>query len=184
MPDSNSKTKWGKTPWTIDFHPTRHPLPEEVDFAVVGGGFAGLAAAAWLRRIAPEKSVALFESALIGAGSSGHTGGMVLAETAAGDLPGLGDVLAGYTATLEALAVDCDLTLPGVWEIGRNGSLPESPISWTDSGALRAVKQVPGGSVDPGKVVSGLARVAEAGAQIFENARVDEIEFGIDSGSN
>ena len=50
------------------------PLPDVVDFAVVGGGFTGLAAAAWLRHLAPEKRVALFESSRIGAGSSGHTG--------------------------------------------------------------------------------------------------------------
>ena len=71
-------------------------LPAEADFAVVGGGFSGLSAAAWLRRFAPDKTVVLFESASIGAGASGHTGGMVLAETAAGDLPGLGDVLADF----------------------------------------------------------------------------------------
>ena len=112
----------------------------------------------------------LFESATIGAGSSGHTGGMVLAETAAGDLPGLGDVLAGFQSILKELAVDCDLALPGVYEIGRSGGLPDAPISWTDSGPLRAVNQVPGGMIDPGKMVSGLARAAEkGGAQIFEN---------------
>jgi glycine/D-amino acid oxidase-like deaminating enzyme len=184
MPDSNSNTKWGTTPWTIDFHPARRPVPEQVDFAVVGGGFSGLVAAAWLRRIAPEKSVALFESALIGAGSSGHTGGMVLAETAAGDLPGLGDVLAGYAATLNELEIDCDLNLPGVWEIARTEGLPESPISWTDSGALRAIKQVPGGTIDPGRLVNGLARAAEnSGAQLFENSGVDGIEFGVECGS-
>jgi glycine/D-amino acid oxidase-like deaminating enzyme len=179
MPDSDSKTSWGLTPWTIDFRPARHTVPKEVDIAVIGGGFTGLAAAAWLRRIAPEKSVSVFESGLIGAGSSGHTGGLVLSETAGGDLPGLGDVLAGYAAALKELGVDGDLTLPGVWEIGRSGGLPESPVSWSDSGNLRAVKKVPGGTIDPGKIVSGLARAAEmSGAQIFENTRVAEIDFG------
>ena len=181
MPDSHSKTIWGLTPWKIDFRPARRAISQEIDFAVVGGGFTGLAAAAWLARIAPGKSVAVFESACIGAGSSGHTGGMALGETAAGDLPGLGDVLAGYAATLKELQVDCDLTLPGVWEIGRSGGLPEAPISWTDSGALRAVKQVSGGTIDPGKLVSGLAHAAEAAdAQIFENAGVAEIDFGVE----
>ena len=178
MQDSISKPSWGKPPWTIDFHPARYPFLDEIDFAVVGGGFAGLAAAAWLRRIAPEKSVALFEARSIGAGSSGHTGGMVLAETAAGDLPGLGDVLKGYSKILQELEIDCDLALPGVWEIGRSATLPDSPISWTDSGNLGAVREVPGGTVDPGEAVSGLARAAEKrGAQIFENSPVEEFEF-------
>jgi glycine/D-amino acid oxidase-like deaminating enzyme len=173
-----SHPQWGNPPWSLDFQPARTAIPSEVDFAVVGGGFSGLSAAAWLRHFAPEKAVALFESASIGAGSSGHTGGMVLAETAAGDLPGLGDVLAGFTSILEELGVDCDLSLPGVYEIGRSGALPDSPISWSDSGQVRAVKRVPGGMIDPGKMVSGLARAAEKnGAQIFENVSIEQIEF-------
>jgi len=173
-----SHPRWGNPPWSIDFQPARAALPAEADFAIVGGGFSGLSAACWLRRFAPEKSVVLFESASIGAGSSGHTGGMVLAETAAGDLPGLGDVLGGFTSILKELAVDCDLALPGVYEIGRSEGLPDSPICWSDSGQVRAVKQVPGGTIDPGKMVSGLARAAEtSGALIFENVCVEEIDF-------
>jgi len=174
-----SHPRWGNPPWFLDFQPAPSSMPAEADFAVVGGGFSGLSAAAWLRRFAPDKTVVLFESSSIGAGSSGHTGGMVLAETAAGDLPGLGDVLAGFQAILNELAVDCDLALPGVYEIGRGGGLPDSPISWSDSGLVRAVRQVPGGMIDPGKMVSGLARAAEKnGVQIFENVSVEEIEFG------
>ena len=173
-----SHPRWGNPPWSIDFQPAQASMPAEADFAVVGGGFSGLSAAAWLRRFAPNKTVVLFESASIGAGSSGHTGGMALAETAAGDLPGLGDVLAGFKSILNELAVDCDLALPGVYEIGRSGGLHDSPISWSDSGSVRAVKQVPGGMIDPGKMVSGLARAAEKrGALIFENVSVEEIEF-------
>src|SRR3979490_1976645 len=113
--------RWGLPPWTIEFHSELIPLPDAVDFAIVGGGFTGLAAAAWLRHLAPNKRVALFESSRIGAGSSGHTGGMTLSETAAGHMPGLGDVLAGLSNTLRELQVDCDLTLPGAVEIGRQG---------------------------------------------------------------
>jgi glycine/D-amino acid oxidase-like deaminating enzyme len=173
-----SHPRWGNPPWSIDFRPAQTSIPAEADFAIVGGGFSGLSAAAWLRRFAPEKTVVVFESASIGAGSSGHTGGMALSETASGDLPGLGDVLAGFSSILKELAVNCDLALPGVYEIGRSGGLPDSPISWSDSGPVRAVKQVPGGTIDPGKMVSGLGRAAEkSGAQIFENVSVEEIEF-------
>lgn len=171
-------TRWGIPPWTIDFRPTHSSLPQEVDFAVVGGGFTGLSAAAWLRRMEPCKSVALFESASIGAGSSGHTGGMALPETSAGDLPGLGDVLSGFSSILRDLEIQCDLTLPGVWEVARSGTLPDSAISWKDSGKLRVAKEGPGGTIDPGKLVSGLGRAAEAGgALIFENTFVDDIAF-------
>lgn len=131
---------------------------------------------AWLKHVAPQKSVALFEAESIGAASSGHTGGLVLPETAAGDLPGLGDVLAGLSETLRKLCVKCDLRLPGVWEIGHDKGNEDSPISWHDSGTLRVTKEIQGGMLDPGKMVSALARAAmRGGALIFEKARVDGI---------
>jgi glycine/D-amino acid oxidase-like deaminating enzyme len=102
---------------------------------------------------------------------------MALADTAAGPLPGLGDVLAGYQKILRALHIEAHLTLPGAWELGRSHALKNSPIDWHDSGNLRVVKKVPGGTVDPGKVVSGLARAAQkAGAQIIEHAEVISID--------
>jgi len=171
-------TGWGQTPWRIDFRPETGPLPEAVDFAVVGGGFTGLSAAAWMRRLNPEKSVAVFESEVIGAGSSGHTGGLALAETAAGDLPGLGDVLVGFSNILRDLDVRCDLTVPGVWELDRTSASSNSPVEWNDSGNLRVAREVPGGTLDPGKLVSGLARSAvQRGARVFENACVEDLSL-------
>ena len=171
--DRVARANWGRTPWTIDFRTRARKLPDEVDFAVVGGGFTGLATAAWLRHLEPKKSVALFEAETIGAGSSGHTGGLALPETAAGDMPGLGDVLGGFSETLRELGVRCDLRLPGAWEIGRGRASADSPISWEDSGTLQVVRETAGGTIDAGKMVSGLGRAAyKRGAQIFEHARV------------
>ena len=74
--------------------------------------------------------------------------------------------------------MDCDLTLPGVLELTRKKTRPSSPISWNDSGNLRVAGEVPGGTIDPGKMVSGLARAAEkSGALIFEHARVENVSF-------
>jgi glycine/D-amino acid oxidase-like deaminating enzyme len=178
---SSGKTRWGKPPWKIDFHGIAKRLPREVDFAVVGGGFTGLAAAAWLRRLAPHRGVSVFEAGQVGAGSSGRTGGLTLAETAVGDLPSLGDVLAGFSQIVSALEVKCDLDLGGVYElVHRHGgdNHRESPISWKDDGNLHVARTVPGGSVDPGKLVSGLARAAHRlGAKVFENSPVDAIAF-------
>ena len=149
-----------------------------MDVAIIGGGFTGLAAAAWLRRLDPKLSVAVFEAGRIGHGASGRTGGMVLGETAAGDKPGLGNVLAGFPKILHALKVECDLSLAGAWEIGRQHGLHDSPIAWEDSGTLKVVKRVPGGSLDPGKTVAGLARAAvRSGALIFENHRADKVDW-------
>jgi gamma-glutamylputrescine oxidase len=178
---------WGEAPWKIMFRGRWAALPDHVDFAVVGGGFTGLSAAAWLAKLAPKKTVLLVEAERLGNGASGRTGGMALAQTAAGDLPGLGDVLSGYGKILRDLRVDAELELPGVWEVARNQEsmegkrvhpLRNSPIDWEDSGRVRAVGKVPGGSVDPGKVVSGLARAAaRAGAQIAEDSEVVRMEF-------
>ncbi len=169
---------WGNRPWTINFRAKTQPLPEMVDFAVVGGGFTGLAAAAWLKRLALEKSVALLEAETFGSGASGHTGGMALAESAAGNLPGLGDVLSGYKKILDELRVEGDVHLPGVYELGRTTPLKKSPIRWSDSGELSAVNEVAGGTIDPGKIVTGLAAAAEgAGVLLFEHANVESCEF-------
>jgi glycine/D-amino acid oxidase-like deaminating enzyme len=184
---ARNKQNWGKTPWTVSFRPKVSALPDHVDFAVVGGGFTGLSAAAWLARWGKRKSVLVLEAGPLGNGASGRTGGMALAQTAAGDLPGLGDVLSGYRKILRELDVKADLSLPGVWEVARGNQslegktvrpLKNSPIDWNDSGRVRAVGRVPGGSVDPGKKISGLARAAAtAGAQIAERAEVSGIEF-------
>ena len=169
---------WGAPPWTVDFQPAQRVLPDHVDFAIAGGGFSGLSAAAWLRRLAPGRSVIVLESAALGDGASGRTGGMALAETAAGPLPGLGDVLAGYKKILHALRIDAGIELPGVWELGRSTPAKRSPIAWNDSGDLKVVRLVSGGTVDPGRVLTGLARAAEnAGAQIVENAEVRALDF-------
>jgi glycine/D-amino acid oxidase-like deaminating enzyme len=179
--------RWGQPPWDIDFTPARQSLPHEADFAIIGAGFTGLAAAASLRVHAPGKSVVVLEAERIGHGASGRTGGMVLAESAKGDLPGLGDVLGGLQRILAELsrasgvpiADHAQLSLPGAWEIARRKGLPDSPISWTDSGTLRVVNEVPGGTLDPGRMVEGLARAAEKlGAIVVEDARVDHLLWG------
>lgn len=186
MPDPDPRDSWGVPPWQIDFHPPGGPLPEAIDVAIVGGGFSGLSAASWLRLLSPQTSVAVFEASHIGAGASGRTGGMVLAETAAGDLPGLGDVLAGLSDILRKLQIDCDFLLPGAWEVARGEPFEKpsgvpvahSPIHWSDSGDLQVVSEVPGGSLDPGKLVSGLGRAAHRlGTNIFENRPVSRIDW-------
>jgi glycine/D-amino acid oxidase-like deaminating enzyme len=179
---------WGTPPWKIDFVPPRQPLPDAADFAIVGAGFTGLAAAAWLRMLVPEKTVVVLDASRIGAGASGRTGGIVLSETAAGDLPGLGDVLANLQQILRKLDVDGDLRLPGAWEVARseqaekskNGRPLRGPssISWQDSGCLRVISEVPGGTLDPGKQVSSLAQAAaRLGAILLERAEVQQIHW-------
>ena len=47
----DTRKNWGNRPWLIDFRPAGRELPPVVDVAVIGGGFTGLAAAAWLKKI-------------------------------------------------------------------------------------------------------------------------------------
>lgn len=55
----------------------RDPLPGDrsCDVAVVGGGFTGLWAAYFLRRVAPQLEVVVLEKELVGFGASGRNGG-------------------------------------------------------------------------------------------------------------
>jgi len=179
MPPKKIHDSWGISPWTISYSSrNRHAgLPRMADFVVIGGGFTGLAAAVWLRRFAPGNSVVVLEAGQVGAGASGRTGGMALSDSAAGKLVGLRDVLSSLQTNLEALEIDCDLDLCGAWEIARQGldhrAPRRSPIGWHDSGTLRVVNEVPGGTLDPGKLVSGLARAAaHGGALLLESHRV------------
>jgi len=179
MSPSHDHNPWGTPPWRIDFTPSQRAVPPTVDFAVIGAGFSGLAAAAWLRLLAPEKSVVVLEAGRIGHGASGRTGGMALDGAAADDLEGLEDVLGGLRKILARLEVECDLALPGAWEIARRGGAKDSPISWNDSGTLRVVNEVPGGTLDPGRLVGGLARAGDRlGAIIAENHPVERVEWG------
>ncbi len=176
-----TRKNWGHRPWSVNFRADKRELPKAVEYAIVGGGFSGLAAAAWLKHIAPQATVALFEAEKFGSGSSGYTGGVALAESAAGDLPGLGDVLVGYQEITRELHVDADLELPGCYELARTEPLPHSPIRWKDSGDLCAAKEVAGGVINPGKVVSGLASAAQqAGVLLFEDTAVEDARFAND----
>jgi glycine/D-amino acid oxidase-like deaminating enzyme len=178
FPVKSPSPSWGLPPWAIDFSPAPQPLPRDVDIAIVGTGFTGLAAAAWMRLLDSRKSVVVLEAGSIGSGASGRTGGMALAETAAGDLPGLGNVLEGVEDIFEKLGVECGLALPGAWEIGRSGGLASSPIDWNDSGTLRVVREVPGGSLDPGKLIGELGSAGQRlGAVILERHRVTGIRW-------
>jgi glycine/D-amino acid oxidase-like deaminating enzyme len=129
--------------------------------------------------MATQRKIVLVEAAQIGAGASGRSGGMTLAETAGGDLPGLGDVLLGFGEILKELGIDCDFQQTGAWEVGRSGGRRKSEISWQDSGRLRVVSEVPGGTVDAGKLLRGLARAAtKTGVSLVERCAVSALRHG------
>jgi glycine/D-amino acid oxidase-like deaminating enzyme len=145
--------------------------------AVVGAGFTGLATAHYVQQYCPGLQVAVFEAQQVGAGASGRTGGLVLEDTAAGPLPGVGNCIATLQELVSTQGIQCDLRVDGCWEIGRYGGRPLSPMQWTDQGTLRVVNVIPGGAFDPRKFLAGLAAVVQRhGGRIFEQAPVTALD--------
>lgn len=70
--------------WARSQPPRNPPLAGHltVDVAVLGGGLTGLSSAFFLRSLAPDQSVAVFEAKGCGNGASGRNGAMVLPMTA------------------------------------------------------------------------------------------------------
>lgn len=72
----------GPAAWSAILPGQPAPVPLErdmtVDFAVVGGGFAGLAAARRLRQLAPGASVAVLEAGRLAEGASGRNSGFMI----------------------------------------------------------------------------------------------------------
>lgn len=128
---ASAPTWWGALPEPCA------PFPGgtlETDFAIIGGGFAGLSAALHLLERRPGARVVVLEAEHIGAGASGRTTGMLG--------PGVGQNLVGligrvgperaqalYRATLRAVddvrrlvveqRIDCELAMTGQIIIGR-----------------------------------------------------------------
>lgn len=169
---------WGTPPWRVDLPRLAAPPPSRCDVAVVGAGLAGLAAARALA--AGGARVAVLEAGRVGAGASGRTGGIVLEGTHVGELPGLEGCLELLRARVAELEIECGLALPGCRELahrpaatGLGGGASAAP-GWRDGEAvLVEIGREPGGVVDPGRLVAGLARAARAaGATLHEGARV------------
>ena len=163
LPRTKPVPRWGSPPWIIDFFPCPpSSLPQQVDFAIVGAGFHRPRGC---RLAAPARSGKIRRGPRSGRASVTARAAAPAAWRLRKPRRAIFRVWATFSRACETffaqLDVDCDLALPGAWEIGRKGGLPDSPISWNDSGTLRVVDEVPGGTLDPGKLVSGLARAAQ-----------------------
>ena len=176
---------WGEPVWSFPVPVTPRPVTDglQLDVAIVGAGFTGLATAHYILHRDPGLRVAVFEARQVGAGASGRTGGLVLEDTAVGPLPGVENCVATLHELVRTQDIQCDLHVDGCWEIGRHGGQPASPIQWTDSGTLRVVNAIPGGAFDPRKFLAGLAAVVQrAGGQLFEQAPVTGLDMAARGG--
>lgn len=170
---------WGAPPWRVELQFSRAARPARVQVAVVGAGLTGLATALAVAEAGGE--VAVLEAASVGAGASGRTGGMVLEGTAGGALPDADTCIAALSALVEKHAIACDLELPGCLEVAHATSAPPGEPSWPDGEDARLVasSRVPGGSLDPGALVTGLARaLLAAGGTLHPHTRVTRLAGG------
>ena len=88
----------GPAAWSaiLPGQPAPLPLPGDVsvDIAIIGGGFAGLAAARRLRELDPRLTVAVLEASRLAEGASGRNSGFMIDlphELTSDDYAGQGD---------------------------------------------------------------------------------------------
>jgi glycine/D-amino acid oxidase-like deaminating enzyme len=163
-------TRWGTPPWRVALDLPSATPPDACDVIVVGGGFTGLSTA--LHCAQRGLATCLVEQGRVGDGASGRTGGVALEGTAHGPLPGVENCLPTLERVVADAAIDCDLRLPGCWllrHVAPADATP-SPMQWRDGDpVLAVVGEEPGGVVEPGALVAGLARAAlRAGAVLCE----------------
>src|SRR3984957_1157600 len=156
---ANDQRRWGEPPWRHADAQPRGCATVPCDVAIVGGGLTGASTAYHLARRGIRSTI--FEAARVGDGASGRTGGLVLEGTAAGVLEEVDSCVAGLEALVAEERIDCDLSLPGCWEIEHQSSGNERKLPWNDSGqSIFVVKTVKGGTVEPAALVNGIARAA------------------------
>jgi gamma-glutamylputrescine oxidase len=175
-----TRFQWGEPPWprgpelATNSSPATSRTP---DVAIVGAGLTGTSTALHLAKRGIRSVV--YEAGLVADGASGRTGGLVLESTARGPLDEVNTCVAGLERIVAEERIDCDLFLPGCWEIEHHGASPEKMLPWTDAGQpVCIMKNVAGGVVQPAALTIGLARAAiRAGATICEHSRVARISF-------
>lgn len=163
---------WGEPPWQrmeVAGRPLENSTPEA---AIIGGGLTGMSAAYHLARRGIRAVV--LEAGRLGDGASGRTGGIVLEGTAKGIIEGAESCIPTLEQLVREAGINCDLRLPGCWEIEHCDNARDGALPWKDDGhGVRIARTVAGGTVHPMALLAGLATAAvDAGAILHECARV------------
>ena len=181
---SKLRSQWGAAPWhrpaSFAADSVAPPAKSSTapDVAIVGGGLTGASAAYHLAKMGIRAM--LFEASFVGDGASGRTGGLVLEGTAAGILDQVDACVPGLKRLVDEEEIDCDLVLPGCWEIEHRKAAPARTLPWSDDGRpVSIARTVNGGVVQPAALTIGIARAAaRRGAIIREQSPVTRIVSG------
>jgi len=159
---TSTGARWGDTPWQVPIELAPTAPPPRCEVVVIGGGFAGLSTAYHLALRGVR--VAVLEAGPLGAGASGRTGGLVLEGTAAGPLEQVDACLETIASVVARADIACDLTLGGCRQVRHEAAAAGRRPGWRDGdGWIVVTGTEPGGTVDPGKLVAGLAAAARRG---------------------
>jgi gamma-glutamylputrescine oxidase len=169
------RSQWGTAPWLRSDAPVSRPAAASPDVAIVGGGLTGVSAAYHLAKAGI--SAIVYEAGSIGDGASGRTGGLVLEGTAAGILEQVDACVPGLRRLVDKEGIDCELALPGCWEIEHRKFTRMLP--WSDDGRRVGIaRAVAGGVVQPAALTLGIAQAAaRLGAVIRAQTAVTRIIF-------
>jgi gamma-glutamylputrescine oxidase len=171
------RREWGVPPWRrtpLSAAPCANAAPA---VAIVGAGLTGLSTAYHLAR--RKIRAVVFEASEAGDGASARTGGIVLEGTAVGPLDDVSDCVGGLQRIVEQEQIDCELRLPGCWEIEHQPGDAGRALPWSDNGRVVSIaRTVRGGVVQPAALVAGLAGAAiRAGAIIRERTPVARVSL-------
>jgi len=165
---------FGTPPWAPPGPLPPSELPDESEIVIVGAGVTGLSAAISAAQAGREVTVV---ERRFGGGATMRSGGIVLGDTLVGPRPGFEDCDLVLRDWILRSGADCNLSWKGCFELARDPSLPRTPVDWDDSGPVRLAERVRGGVVDPAKLQSELARIAQrAGATIVDGVAVLGLE--------
>jgi gamma-glutamylputrescine oxidase len=177
--EDDSRSQWGPSPWRrSSFHGISLAdarVESRPDVAIVGAGLTGLSTAYHLAKMGIRAVV--FEAGRVGDGASGRTGGLVLEGTASGIREQVDSCVPGLKRLVDEESIDCDLELPGCWEIEHRKSAQTKLLPWSDDGRPVAIaKTITGGIVEPGLLTTGIAEAAaRLGSVICEQSRVSHV---------
>jgi glycine/D-amino acid oxidase-like deaminating enzyme len=156
----------GAPPWDALPPLEAAAAPAQCDIAIVGAGITGLSAALTCARAGRE--VVVLERAF-GTGATARSGGVVLGDTVEGHAPGFNGCERALREWIEQSSADCDLRWRGCLELTRDERLSPAPIDWQDLGAVRLVRRVSGGVLNPAKLQAALLAAAQAAGAIIVN---------------